>query len=228
VSAGPALVQPDGPVYRVGRAPDPWAWPDWAYAAPDGTFGNRWDDPAGEYRVLYAASQRLAAYVETLAPFRPDLAVVMALADIDGEDDSTPVGVVPRAWLDTRLLGEAVLAGQFVDIGDARSLATLRAPLASRAIHYGIAEIDAAAIRRSAPRGFTQEVSRFVHEWQEDTGPVAGIRYRSRYGDGLINWAIFESTTMAGSPVLSPSTAPLSPNDPELAQALQILSLRFG
>ena len=35
------------PVYRVGRSPDPWAWPDWAYAT-DGTFGNRWDDPQGK------------------------------------------------------------------------------------------------------------------------------------------------------------------------------------
>jgi hypothetical protein len=28
------------------------------YARLDDTFGNRYDDPLGEYRVLYAASQR--------------------------------------------------------------------------------------------------------------------------------------------------------------------------
>jgi hypothetical protein len=27
------------------------------HAAPDGTFGNRFDDPKGEYRVLYAGQQ---------------------------------------------------------------------------------------------------------------------------------------------------------------------------
>jgi hypothetical protein len=45
MSNGLASVEPDGPLYRLGRPPDPWAWPDWSYAAPDGTFGNRYDDP---------------------------------------------------------------------------------------------------------------------------------------------------------------------------------------
>ena len=47
-----------GVIYRLGRKPDPWAPPDWASAGPDGTFGNRFDDPDATYRVLYASSQR--------------------------------------------------------------------------------------------------------------------------------------------------------------------------
>jgi hypothetical protein len=38
---GLASVESDGPLHRLGRNPDPWACPDWSYAAPDGTFGNR-------------------------------------------------------------------------------------------------------------------------------------------------------------------------------------------
>ena len=34
-----------GVIYRLGRMPDPWAVLDWASAGPDGTFGNRFDDP---------------------------------------------------------------------------------------------------------------------------------------------------------------------------------------
>lgn len=68
-------------VYRLGRRPDPWAWPDWRYAGPDGTFGNRFDDPQGIYRVLYASTQRLATFRECLAPFRPDPAVITEYAD---------------------------------------------------------------------------------------------------------------------------------------------------
>ena len=47
--------QADNPpeVFRLARKPDPWAWPEWAYSAADGTFGNRYDDPRGTYRVLY-------------------------------------------------------------------------------------------------------------------------------------------------------------------------------
>ena len=54
---------PNGPVFRLGRRPDAWQPPDWFLAQSDGTFGNRFDDPDGYYRVLYASSQRLACYI---------------------------------------------------------------------------------------------------------------------------------------------------------------------
>ena len=50
------VVSPVGPLYRIARVPDPWAWPDWANVGTDGTFGNRWDDPQGLYRVVYDRS----------------------------------------------------------------------------------------------------------------------------------------------------------------------------
>ena len=65
--------RPEGPVFRLGRRPDAWQPPDWFLAQSDGTFGNRFDDPDGYYRVLYASSQRLACFIETLARFRPEL-----------------------------------------------------------------------------------------------------------------------------------------------------------
>ncbi|MQA00994.1 MAG: RES domain-containing protein [Dehalococcoidia bacterium] len=55
----------------MAPAPDPWTWPDWSQAIRDGTFGNRWDDPDGAYRVLYASSSRFGALLETLARFPP-------------------------------------------------------------------------------------------------------------------------------------------------------------
>ena len=106
MSDGLASVQAEGPIYRLGRIPDPWAWPDWSYAAADGTFGNRWDDPAASYRVIYACSQRVGAFVETLARFRPDLEVVAAIAEIDGDDAGVTPSVVSRRWLEGRLIGE--------------------------------------------------------------------------------------------------------------------------
>jgi hypothetical protein len=87
---------PDAALFRLGRKPDPWTPPDWSRAQPDGTFGNRFDDPLGNYRVLYAASQRVSCFVETLARFRPDLSLVAELQTIDGEDDFTPLGTVPK------------------------------------------------------------------------------------------------------------------------------------
>jgi RES domain len=228
VSDGLASAQPDRPVYRVGRSPDPWAWPDWAYAAPDGTFDNRWDDPNGSYRVLYACSQRVGAFIETLARFRPDLAVVAVLAAIDGEDDGPPLGVVPQNWLHRRMSGQAILSGRFADIGHANSLATLRTALASRAIHHGLGEIDGAAIRLKAPRAFTQEVSRFVYECTEADGPFVGIRYLSRLGDQFVNWAIFEPPSSAMSPLENVEAHIIAREDADLAEALRLLGLNLG
>ena len=73
-------------------APDPWAWPGWSQASLDGTFGNRWDDPEGAYRVLYASSTRFGALLDTLARFRPDLAVIAGLSEIEGRDNPISSG----------------------------------------------------------------------------------------------------------------------------------------
>lgn len=68
--------RPVGRVTRIGRLPDPWAWPPWEAQHSDNTFGNRWDDPEGMYRVVYACSQLEGAYVEVLSRFRRDPAVL--------------------------------------------------------------------------------------------------------------------------------------------------------
>jgi hypothetical protein len=167
-----------GRVFRIGRQPDPWAYPDWAEAGEDGTFGNRWDDPESSYRVLYACSQRLGAFVETLSRFRPDPEVIAGLAEIEGEDAEDPAlppGHVPRGWLDGRLIGEAMFEGQYADVGRSRSLSYLRRVLAARVVHHGLDDLDGASIRLTVPRRFTQEISRFVYECTRG-GPAAAVR----------------------------------------------------
>lgn len=220
-----ATVRPEGPLYRVARSPQPWAWPSWAYAGPDGTFGNRFDDPYGSYRVLYASSTRLGAFVETLARFRVDLTVIAGLQEIGGPDHPLQAGLLPRRWLAGRMISEAAMRADFVDLGDARSLAAVRAHLAARAIHYGLADIDAATIRLHAPRRFTQELSRLIYECHQHDGDCAGIRYGSRLGDQFINWAIFEPSSRS-EPVLEMAGAEqIAPDDPDLAHALRLLDL---
>jgi len=225
MSADLAQVEPDVSVYRLGRQPDPWAWPDWAYAGADGTFGNRYDDPRASYRVIYACSQRLGAFVETLARFRPDLELVAELEEIDGDEEPPPG--LPRAWLHSRAIGEATLTGRFVDVGDARSLATIRTELAAGAIHHRLDEIDAAVIRLRAPREFTQTISRHIYEQTDDHGTFAGICYRSRLGDQFINWAIFEPLPGAGYPLTNMRSAAIAPDDVDLIEALRLLGLQL-
>lgn len=184
--------RPPGPVRRIGRLPDPWAWPPWEAQHSDNTFGNRWDDPEGMYRVVYACSQLEGAYIEVLSRFRPDPAVLAELAEIDGPNDEYQVGIVPATWLETRAIGQATLTGVYADVGHARSLTHLRTVMAGRLIHHGILDLDAAAIRLGAPRRFTQEISNYIYKLSvpDATPRFAGIEYESRFGDNYQNWAI--------------------------------------
>lgn len=219
-----ATATPAAVLYRVGRAPDAWAWPDWAFAGDDGTFGNRYDDPGGEYRVLYASSQRIGAYVEVLARYRTDPALVAEYAHIDddGQHPTIAPGIVPADWPEHRHLGTARHPGRFADVGQSDSLAHLRTALASRLVHHGVDDFDGGELRRRAPRALTQEISRYVfeHGIDADGSALAGIRYLSRLGDELQNWAIFEGTEPTDQ-----TSEPIARDDADLGAALTKLDL---
>ena len=221
-------ISPQGPVRRIGRLPDPWAWPPWEAQHSDNTFGNRWDDPEGVYRVVYACSQLEGAYVEVLSRFRPDPVVLAELAGIDGSNDDYQVGIIPTTWLETRTIGEATLTGIYADVGHARSLMYLRTAMAGRLIHYSIADLDAAAIRLSAPRRFTQEISNHIYRLSapDETPKFAGIEYESRFGDNYQNWAIFERPGQ--DPISDAIVRPVRRDDPDLHDALTALGLTLA
>jgi hypothetical protein len=222
----------DRPLYRIGRAPNPWAWPDWLRASNDRTFGNRFDDPLGDYRVLYAGSTRLGAFVEVLARFRPDPHVAAELAKISGDaKGALPPGHLDARWLAVRRIGSANVEGRFAEIGHSESLAELERALAARLAHHGIASLDAAAIRLSAPRRFTQEISRYVYELTVGRGRRAfdGIAYLSKLGDEFRNWALFEPIGR-GAPkklLTSARVAKITRDDPAFREALALLDIRL-
>jgi hypothetical protein len=223
-----AATRPAGNLYRVARLPDAWAWPSWEYAGEDATFGNRYDDPRGEYRVLYATSQRLGAFIETLAPYRADPAVIADYDQITVDPDDAKAfptlapGVVPHGWRAARAIGTARHPGPFADVGHSTSLAHLRAVFARRLAQYQLDDLDGGDLRRRAPRAFTQEVSRYVfeHGATSDGQPLLGIHYLSRLGDDIDNWAIFEGTEPEEA-----TTSDIADDDPDLHAALSVLEL---
>lgn len=225
-----ALVEADAPsgIYRLGRLPDPWAFADWAFAGPDHTFGNRWDDPLGVYRVLYGCSQRVGTFLETLAVFRPDPAVVAGLDGITDDDDRPDDGVQPGdvpidEWLRVRGIGQATPIGAFADVGHSESLALLRRDLAAQLVTYGLDDLDGHAIRMTAPRSFTQQLSRYVFEHRTVAGQQwTGVAYLSRLGDDIHNWAIFEPGQIEVEAV-----DPIGRDDVDLVKASELLGLRF-
>lgn len=221
-------IPPAARVLRIGRLPDPWAWPPWEAQHSDSTFGNRWDDPEGVYRVVYACTQLEGAYVEVLSRFRPDPAVVAELAAIEGSGDEYRIGIVPATWLESRAIGEAALVGLYADVGHGRSLTYLRAVMARRLIHHDVPDLDAAAIRISAPRRFTQEISNHIYKLSlpDGTPRFAGIEYESRFGDNYQNWAIFERPGQ--DPIVDPIVRGVHRDDAALHAALASLGLKLG
>ena len=210
--------RPDQPVFRLGRHPDAWQPPDWFLAQSDGTFGNRFDDPDGYYRVLYASSQRLACYIETLARFRPDLSLLAELDEIEGDNDYLPLGTLPREWLARRMMGRATLNGTFADIYAAAWVGLLRRTLAAEALRLGIRDIDLSTLETAEPRRLTQLASRQAYRMN-----LAGVFYHSRHGHSLENWAIFEPF-----PLENPQSENLSADDADFLEALHFHGIRLA
>ncbi|MEA2386144.1 MAG: hypothetical protein QOJ22_318 [Thermoleophilaceae bacterium] len=213
-------------VFRLGRAPDAWEWPDWTRAGDDGTFGNRYDDPDAQYRVLYASAERQTTLRECLARFRPDLAIRAAAIEEDDDEapPSHPPGHLTRRWVSRRVMGTATIDGAYCDIGHSSSIAHLRDALAARVLYYGLDDLDAGDLRTRAPRRFTQEISQYVFSRAAADGGAAfhGIKYASRLGDELTNWAIFEPN--------APTTlehAEIADDDPDLLAVMDAFDLRF-
>ena len=180
-------------IYRIGRKPNPWNPPDWSFAGEDRTFGHRFDDFEGMFRVLYAGSSRLGCFVETLANFRKPPHYLQPQIDqiTDTPQYSAKVtlaGVVPGSWLCTRQIGSARLTAQrFANIYSSSWLAYLRTALRDSAelMHAGD-EFDLSLLM-SQRRRLTQYIARHIYNLGYD-----GIYYQSRHGTDLRNWALFE------------------------------------
>jgi RES domain len=179
----------------------------------DRTFGNRFDDPDGEYRVLYAASNRLTCFVECLACFRPDLTLLAALKDISGPAESALFNA--QDWSRSRAIGSALVEGAFANIYASEWLAMLRRKLASKASALGVTEFDLSALQAPRPRRLTQLASRVVH-----SRGLNGVFYCSRFGSELENWALFEPWTLRDA-----ERSPLKADDTELVEATSRLGI---
>jgi hypothetical protein len=208
--------RPPNTIFRVARKPDPWLAPDWSRANPDGTFGNRFDDPEGYYRVIYASSQKLSCFLETLSRFQADLSLLAELNEIEGDDDFFPLGTVPREWCDDRLLGFAHAEGSYADIYSSGWILLLRHRLAGECLKLGLSDLDASVLQQHGPRRITQLASLEARRRNFD-----GIYYRSRFGHDLENWALFEpfKISQAGS-------GAITADDAAFVEALQRLGLR--
>ena len=175
--------EPSGPLYRVGRLPDPLVWPDWRYAG-----GSRFDDPSRAFRTLYAAESRLACFVELLAAFRPSPRALALLHGVVGAEEELSVGVVPGDWARKRCVRAFRLLPRqrWLDLRAFETREALRVELAPKLVELGLEDLDVSGVRGPS-RELTQALARLAYE-----RGFSGLAYRSRFDDSLDCWAVFE------------------------------------
>ena len=227
-----------GTVWRVGFAPDPWEWSDWKFAQDDGRFGGRWDDQLSQFRTTYTAESLFACLVELLAKLSPSPGldeIIMAIDDPDHQASiyaEYPAGTIDFSWFDKRRAGKASLHGRFCYATHSRSIAALRPHFRLTDYGFGGVDFDAALLKDSEVRSSTRSIARWLYE-QRDLADginlVDGIEFRSRHGDDLRAWAVFER---ADDGTVSPhfsniEAIELTPETPSIQQALELLKLKL-
>ncbi len=146
------------------------------------TAGNRYDVAGGA--VLYAATEAVACYAETLSRFRPTPRMV-ALFEDGSEPGFMNLGTVPRDWRLQR--GKAT-------ISVADPLPFLDVEVEILALGYEtnltISEIC------NGDRRLSRAIARYAYTASDDDGELlySGIRYISKVHAGWECWAIFEGT----------------------------------
>jgi hypothetical protein len=188
-----------GTVWRVGYGPEPWNWTDWVHSS-NGHFDGRWDALDGAYRTIYAGSTLFTCLVEVLARFRIDPVMAAQMNGIvedeaDGALHATaPAGVVDPAWFSVRRAGQATLHGTYCDVTKSNTISALRPAFFNDALGAGLSDFDASALQNSRPRELTQKVGRAIYQMSDSEGNPSfdGVHFRSRHGNELELWAIFE------------------------------------
>lgn len=167
--------------------------------------------------MLYAASRRRGAFVESLAPCRPALALPARLRDVAGTDEPVPAARVPADWYRRRAVGRLRLApGQrWPDLRSPATREALRGELAAELLRLGMADLDLSGVAGPS-RALTQAIAGWAHEQE-----YAGLVYASRLDQRLICWAVFEGAHF--EPVGLPE--PITPEDPDLRAAARLFGL---
>ena len=221
---------PAGGAVRVH--PDPLALP--GMLRPGEVARNRFDDPAGQFRVRYLASTLRGALLEVLAGFRTSPSLERRLAEVtgvEGPDELEPPGLVPPGLL-FRLrvarIGPQLTTTWFVDVAATSSQTLLGAyPAVVAALAAsGLGapdrppQLDTGTIALGGPLGrrITQVVAQVLYA-ETDAG---GLRYLSRVDLDEECWSIFDTVDVWASPV-----GPLDPADPDLVSACTALGLRL-
>ncbi|MCA9859712.1 MAG: RES domain-containing protein [Thermomicrobiales bacterium] len=203
-------------LYRIGRTPDPLAFPPIAFSG-----SGRYDDPERRRSTLYAAVERRAVFLETLDAFRPDLAALEERDTTLGDVQSAPPPPqsIPDRFLKRAFVRFRLAEGQrWLDVRVPETHAVLREELGSALVHAGKRERFVLGDLLANDHDLT----RLVAGWAIDHA-FDGIAYASCHNPALTCWAIF-----GGAALLAQGPArPINLDDPDLHAVARLWNLRI-
>jgi RES domain len=202
--------------HRIGRLPDPLAWPPPAFRG-----AGRFDDPENEFGVIYAAPERRACFLETLDAYRPDRALLQRLLAMGPDAFIPQSGLIPDAYFDKRIGHLRLDPGQrWLDLrmtAPGSAIALSRDPDIAAllpALGYGNRVKPGDFV--GSDRSLTQALARWAYERD-----YAGLAYSCSHDLRLDCWAIFSGArfTIASAP------SPIEPDDLELIAVARTFEL---
>lgn len=191
--AGMAVVNAPAKLYRVGRDTKPIGY---SYITPeidrDDTLGYRFDVLGAG--VMYAATQPVGAYTESVQKFRLTAATHAAVRKT--QQGHMVSGNLPADWRDhRRIIGFAVPGGlPFLDVEAPETHTALTRVLGPDLDALGVAVLDVPTVR-SERRLVTRLIATwaYLEELVDHSPRYSGIRFVSKLGDHEC-WALFEGT----------------------------------
>jgi hypothetical protein len=190
----------------------------------------RWDDPAGEFRTLYCATEAEGAFGEKLASFAPNTAVVQAIAafledepDDEFADDDL-AGGLDAADIEAQNWKLAwAPADQECSAIDVFHPRTMVAAMAAAWTLLGAFLDRSVLVSRS--RAVTRPLAGYLRDQAEDEAGdlrAAGIRYESRLGPAWECWALWEPFPMD---ISEPRAERVTIETPQLRAAAALLGV---
>jgi RES domain len=215
---------PRGPIFHVGRRPNPFYWNTPKPLNLDEPTGARFDDPDGEWATLYCATRPYGALLEKLWPLRP-IPELPARYDSALEENPDPeydmpavITAFPADVLNTIVMGSAIINAdcRFVDVDDPRNHRYLERLGGQPLLDFlEVGRIDRGSFI-SADRRLTRRVAGEVHEIAGRG--IHGLRYSSAMDEKAECWAIWDH---AAAELHGHDTEPIG--DPDLAAVIQLL-----
>jgi hypothetical protein len=177
------------------------------------------------YGVLYFGSDLETCFAETLARFRPSMAMLALVKDEWEDLGFMAVGSVAADWRQRRTAIHIHLPADlvFLDVESPVTHQFLRAELALGLSAIGLGDLDVSTVR-GPDRRVTQMISEWAYmETDGDRLRFAGIRYESRIQSGRECWALFDDDDLTIDVI---ETLPITPDMPALASVATLFGLQ--